>query len=251
MSELSDILDLSIVQADLGLEGDFPRQNRGFWGCFRFNPDMALVLRRLPKESSAQQPICIDYTEFVNRVAERNEIELDVLGKPRKMDRPIEVDDQVVECTPQFILRNIPKIEHYYDLERPPAFDVADMPRMEAEDQIREMHNTHIGKVEFIPVESTEFVSDFRSFLEEIFVLCPWDRITRQDPPEDNPWHIQYSTSKLAQDLLSRKNTLYIFSEKGMTKMAMKEYKRKEEKSDAQGSVPSGVPGGFHSYGPG
>ena len=242
-----NILDLSIIQSDLGLDGQFVHQNRGFWNCTHINDNMALCVRRLPKDVHVEHPICIDHAAFVEKIAELHTMELDSQSEPHHVERPVEVDDQVVECTPQFILRNIPKIEHYYDLERPLSFDLEDMPIVEAADLINEVRTTRVGKVDFIPVESTEFVDDFRSFLEEIFILCPWDQITRKAPAEDNPWHINHSVSKLARDLIARKNTLFIFTEGGMTKLGMKEYKPRETKSEPQEARPDFV----RSYGPG
>ena len=247
MCAVCDILDLSIIQADLGLDGDFNHQNRGFWQTAGMNPDMAVAVRKLPKDVHVESPVCIDHLAFVDKIADLHKIELDSQAEPKSIERPVEVDDQVVECTPQFILRNIPKIEHYYDLDRPLSFDLEDMPIVEAEDLLKEVRTTRVGKVDFIPVESTEFVDDFRSFLEEIFILCPWDQITRKEPTEDNPWHINNSVSKLARALIARKNTLFIFTEGGMTKLGMKEYKPRETKSEPQEAKPDFV----RSYGPG
>ena len=240
-------LDLSIIQADLGLTGNFSHQNRGFWHTAAMNPDMALAVRKLPKDVPVEQPVCIDHLAFVDKISELHQLELNSQAEPQEIDRPVDVDDQVVECTPQFILRNIPKIEHYYDLDRPLSFDLEDMPIVEAEDLLTEVRTTRVGKVEFIPVESTDFVDDFRAFLEEIFILCPWDQITRKEPEEDNPWHINNSVSKLARDLIARKNTLFIFSERGMTKVGMKEYKPRAQKSEPQEARPDFV----RSFGPG
>ena len=240
-------LDLSIIQADLGLGGSFVHQNRGFWKSASIHENMAVSVRKLPKDVHVEHPVCIDYIAFVDKIADLHKLELDSQAEPQKIERPVEVDDQVVECTPQFILRNIPKIEHYYDLDRPLSFNFEDMPMIEAEDLLKEVRTTRVGKVEFIPVESTEFVDDFRSFLEEIFILCPWEKITRQEPTEDNPWHINNSVSKLARDLIARKNTLFIFSESGMTKVGMKEYKPRETKSESHEVKPDFV----RSYGPG
>ena len=232
-------LDLNIVQIDLGPEtSSHIRPRNGFWYAAWFDPDMALAPRKLIKDVHIEHPLSRDYNEIVDKIADSHDIDLKTSAEPGTLDRPVEVDDQVAECTPQFILRNIPKIERYYDLERTLPFNLDDMPLLEAKDMIEEARNTHLGKIEFIPVESVNFLNDFRDFLEEIFVLCPWEQITRKEPDEDSPWNIKNSTSKLALDLLSRKNTLFIFGENGMTSMGMKEYKPRENKNDFQENRP-------------
>ncbi len=232
-------LDLSIVQVDLGPEsaGHF-RPRAGFWRAAWFDPEMALAPRKLITDVHIEHPLSPNYSEIVDKIADLHKVELKSAAEPENIDRPVEVDDQVAECTPQFILRNIPKIERYYDLDRPLSFNLDDMPLLEASDMIDEARHTRLGKVEFIPVESVNFLNDFRDFLEEIFVLCPWEQATRKEPDENSPWHIKNSTSKLALDLLSRKNTLFIFSEKGMTTMGMKDYKPREETNDLQDNRP-------------
>ncbi len=232
-------LDLSIVSVDLGSDAvSHHRPRRGFWRAAWFDPEMALVPRKLITEVHVEHPLSPNYTEIVDKIADLHKVELKSAAEPENIERPVEVDDQVAECTPQFILRNIPKVERYYDLDRPLSFNLDDMPFTEAKDMIEEAHHTHLGKIEFIPVESVDFLNDFRNFLEEIFVLCPWEQATRKEPDETSPWHIKNSTSKLALDLLSRKNTLFIFSEKGMTSMGMKDYKPREENNDFQENRP-------------
>ncbi|MBQ9244113.1 MAG: hypothetical protein IJ165_13005 [Proteobacteria bacterium] len=241
-------LDLSIVQIDLGPEKFVPHQrpSSGFWRASYADGDMAVGVRHLV-DIHIDKPISRDMSGFCDRIFELHKMDLESIAEPENIERPNEVDDQVVECTPQFILRNIPKIERYYDLDRVLPFEVTDMPKMEADDLLADAKKVHLGDIEFIEVESVNFINDFRSFLEEIFYLCPWDQITRQEPDEDSPWHIKNSTTKLAQDLLSRKNTLFIFSAKGMTQMGMKAYKPREEKNEPTEARPDFV----RSYGPG
>ena len=241
-------LDLSMVLCDLGPEVFKPGQiPRGFWQSAYANDNMALIPRKIIKEVHIEKPICIDFNQFADKIHELHQMELESSAEPVTNERPDEVDDQIVECTPQFILRNIPKIERYYDLDRATIFDIDDMPIVEAKDLIDEARNARIGDIEFIEVESVNFINDFRAFLEEIFYLCPWDQITKQEPTEDNPWHIKNSTTKLAQDLLSRKNKLFIFTEKGMTQIGMKAYKPRAEKDEP----PEARPNFVRSYGPG
>ncbi|MBQ9396485.1 MAG: hypothetical protein IJU23_13355 [Proteobacteria bacterium] len=230
-------LDLSIVQIDIGPEKwpEHHRPDSGFWRNAFADGEMALATRKLITEVHIEKPLSIDYTKFVEHIAELHVLELESGAEPTDMERPNELEDQVRECTPQFILRNIPKIEHYYDLERVLPFNVEDPPKMEAEDLLEEMRNAHVGKVEFGDYQSVKFVDDFRSFLEEIFYLCPWDQITRGEPDEDSPWHVKNSTSELAKDLLTRRNKLYIFTESGMKQSVMKSYEpRKKDDSPAE-----------------
>lgn len=235
--DLSDI-DLSIVCTDLGPEDLATRHSRphkGFWKWAFADGEMALVPRKLIKDVHIEKPISIDFGKFAAKVHELHQIELGSSAEPEDMERPCEIDDQVAECTPQFILRNIPKVERYYDLDRPLSFYLDDMPKTEAEDMLQEVRNAHLGDIEFIDVESVHFVDDFRAFLEEIFYLCPWEQITKGEPEADSPWHIDNSVSKLARDLLSRKNKLFIFTEKGMTQIGMKAFEPRKEKESGGG----------------
>ncbi len=234
-------LDLSIVCIDLGPEDlavRHQRPARGFWKWAFADGEMALVPRKLISEVHIEKPISVDFGAFADKIHELHQLELDSSVEAGTLERPNEVDDQVTECTPRFILRNIPKIEHYYDLDRPLSFNLDDMPLLEAEDLLDEVRNAKIGDIEFIDVESVHFVDDFRSFLEEIFYLCPWEQITKGEPEEDNPWHINNSTSKLAKELLTRKNKLFIFTEKGMTQIGMKAFQPRKEKEDTSGEGP-------------
>ena len=234
-------LDLSIVCTDLGPEDLSKRHHqpaKGFWKWAFADGEMALVPRKLVKDVHIEKPISADYGVFSDKIFDLHQLELESAAEPGTLERPNEVDDQVAECTPQFILRNIPKIEHYYDLDRPLSFNLDDMPRVEAEDLLSEVRDARIGDIEFIDVESVHFVDDFRAFLEEIFILCPWEQITKGEPEEDNPWHINNSTSKLAKDLLTRKNKLFIFTEKGMTQIGMKAFQPRKEKEDTSGEGP-------------
>lgn len=243
-------LDLSIVFADLGpvdLATRHRRPEKGFWRSAFADAEMAGATRRLPRSVHIETPICPDISKFVDRIFEIHKMELDSSAEPEQIERSGEVDDQLTECTPQFILRNIPKIERYYDLERSLYFDVMDLPFLEAKEMLEEARNTHIGKVEFVDVQSVNFVNDFRNFLEEIFYLCPWNQITKGEPSEDSPWNIKNSTAKLAIELLSRKNTLFIFSEKGMTQVGMKPLVPRKTKEEPGEKLPSFM----HSYGPG
>ena len=230
-------LDLSIVQIDIGPETwpEHHRPDKGFWRTAFADGNMALATRKLITEVHIEKPLSIDYGKFVEHISELHAIELDSNAEPTDIERPNELEDQVRECTPQFILRNIPKIERYYDLERVLPFNIEDPPKMEAEDLLEEMRNTHVGKVDFGDFQSIKFIDDFRSFLEEIFYLCPWDQITRGEPEEDSPWHINNSTSELAKDLLTRRNKLYIFTESGMKQSVMKAYEpRKKDDTPAE-----------------
>jgi hypothetical protein len=242
-------LDLSIVCCDLGPEV-FPKHHRpeaGFWRSAFVDADMALVPRQCPKSVHIETPLSRDHRIFAKKIADLHKLELDSIAKPQRHERPDEIDDQVCECTPQFILRNIPKIERYYDLERALPFDLDTTPLSEATDLVEEARSVKLEPIEFIKSESVNFINDFRAFLEEIFVLCPWEQISKTPPTEDSPWHLNNSTTDLAKDLVARKNKLFIFSAKGMTQVGMKEHKVKKEKTD---NMPP-KPAGFVSYGPG
>ena len=144
-------LDLSMVLCDLGPEtfkpGHIPP---GFWQSACADDDMALIPRKLLKDVHIENPICIDFNLFADKIHDLHQMELESSAEPVTHERPDEVDDQIVECTPQFILRNIPKIERYYDLDRATIFDIDDMPIVEAQDLIDEARNARIGDIEFI-----------------------------------------------------------------------------------------------------
>lgn len=239
------MLDLSIVAASLPPHAAPP--SSGFWKAASCDENMAILPRKIFPPLHVETKLFPEYDAIAQKIAEKNQNTVDPAENDIHYDSPAELDDQLAECTPQFILRNIPKIERYYDLDRTPPFDISDMPLLEAQDILDEAHHTHLGKVEFIPVESVQVFSDFATFLEEILTLCPWDQITRQTPDENNPWNLKYSTTQFARDLVSRKNTLFIFSEKGMTTMQMKDYKPQKEKPAPMNEQSESV----FSYGPG
>ena len=241
------ILDLSIIQANIN--ASLKDDTRGFYRLALVNDNMALSPRKAPTSVHIETKICPDHSVFVQYIVDKHRDEKEEVQAPT-YEIPCEVDDQLKECTPQFILRNIPKIEHYYDLERPLPFNLDDLPIREAVEELERGRNTHFDPPEFIDVKSIETINDFRVFLEEIFYLCPWEAITRHPPDEFSPWHPKHSRSQLAKELLASQNTLFIFSDKGMSKMGMKEYKPKEKKKSEE-NVPTSGGLGFATFGPG
>jgi hypothetical protein len=240
------ILDLSIVFANIN--ASLKDDTTGFYRLALVNDNMALVPRNATTSVHIENKICLDHSVFAQYIVDKHRDENQDV-QPPTYEIPVEVDDQLKECTPQFILRNIPKIEHYYDLERPLPFSLDDLPIREAIDEFNRARNTHFDPPEFIDIKSLEIVNDFTVFLEEIFYLCPWEAITRHPPDELSPWHPKHSRSQLAKDLLASQNTLFIFSDKGMSKMGMKDYKPKEKKKSEE-QIPSGGLG-FATFGPG
>ena len=241
---LQDILDVSIVFVDTALDG-----STGFWRSAHVDAEMACSVRR-PLEVHVLHSLSRDYDEFADQVAERHEHASGVGEKPARMDRPNDIDDAVAECTPQFILRNIPKVERYYDLERSLPFEVTDMPIVDAKALLDEVSHDHLDEIQYIEGENLKFINDFRVFLEEVIALCPWDQISRKPPTEDSPWHLKNSATQLARELLERKNTLFVFGTKGMTKMQMRDFDpEKEKKKSASSRSESGF--GMPTFGPG
>ena len=240
------ILDLTIIRANI--YASLKEDTRGFYRLALVNADMALVPRKAPTSVHVETRICPDHGVFASYIVDKHRDERQDIKAP-VYEIPCEVDDQLKECTPQFILRNIPKIEHYYDLERPLPFNLDDLPIKEALEAAKLGRTTRFDPPEFIDCKSLEIVNDFRVFLEEIFYLCPWEAITRHAPDDLSPWHPKHSRSQLALELLASQNTLFIFSDRGMSKMGMKAYQPKETKKAASG-VPSGGLG-FATFGPG
>lgn len=246
MSEThSEVLDPSILSIDLDMDA-----KEGFWHAVRMDADMACGVRRLI-HAEVLDDICRDHLIFSNYILDKHHEAPSLSDAPKNYDIPTEVDDYLCECTPQFILRNIPKIERYYDLERSLPFEIEDMPIVDAKAMIEEGRHAHLGEIQFIESENIKFINDFRVFLEEVFVLCPWGQITRTPPGEDSPWHLKNSVTQLARDLLGRKNTLFVFGTKGMTQMQMKDFdpekerKKLKESQGAQGGI------GMPTFGPG
>ncbi len=214
-------LDLSIIQVNI--EMDLSKDERRFYRVATIDQRMASTTRKPQPRVSIEIPLCRDHRDFAQYISKRHAQENDKLEE-LVYDRPVELEDQVRECTPQFILRNIPKIEHYYDLDRRLYFDEESLPVEEAFEAFQEAHTARFDPPEMPDFKSIAIINDFRVFLEEIFYLCPWDQIShpRRKPPEDSPWHPKYSNAQLAQYLLDAQNTLFIFSERGITTMATK-----------------------------
>ena len=103
--ELEKIIDLSIVQADIGTGN--VRQEKGFWRLALVVEDMAFGVRHLIDKVSVDRPICRDIASFVEKIATNHEHQSGVGGETIEFERPVEYDDYVAECTPQFILRNL------------------------------------------------------------------------------------------------------------------------------------------------
>ncbi len=248
-AELEKIIDLSIVQSDIGIAGSADSGRKSaFWRLAAADENMAFGIRNLIEKVCADRPICRDIAPFADKIATRNAHDSTVAGKPVAFERPPEFDDYVAECTPQFILRNIPKVERYYDLDRPLPFVLDDMPIDEAIADIEDVRQAKLDPPEFSDHDNIDFLEDFRTFLEEIFVLCPWDQITRKAPDENSPWHLKNSATKLAHELLERKNTFFVFGTRGMTTMQMGDYRHEKEKKQ-ETARPGGI--GMPTFGPG
>lgn len=246
--ELLDVLDLGMVCADLG-EGFSRASNaRGFWSFAQIDPDIAVAARRLLTIDHDKRSLAHDYGKFAESVFSRHSQEIGATDETRDYETPVELDDQLAECTPQFILRNIPKLERYYDMDRPLPFMIDDMPMVEALDDIEKVRDARLEPPEFSDHDNVEFLEDFRIFREEVFLLCPWEQVSRRAPDEDSPWHLKNSTSKLAKHMLEQKNTFFVFGTRGMTKMQLGDY-RPEEKKKQETPRPSGI--GMPTFGPG
>lgn len=215
---LIDVLDLTILCIDLSLDAD---EVSDFWRLSQVDLAMSGCLRKAPQSVGIESAICRDHAVFAKMIAKKHEEEG---PKAPSFKIPVEIDDQISECTPQFTLRNIPKLERYYDLTRRLNFEISDLPLELAKSDLDEVRNARIEAVEFIPVQSADIIDDYRIFLEEIFYLCPWDKITRRAPGPDSPWHISHSRTKLAQYLLERQNTLFIYSDRGTSKIGTKAF---------------------------
>jgi len=207
---------------DLGFDDGDGVQASGFWRLACVRSDFAVSLPGAPKDVPIEHPVCRDHGAFVEEIARRHVFEEASEGSSYRL--PPELDDQISECTPQFILRNISKLERYHDLSRMLSFNEEASPLESALEALAEVRGARIEPVQFAKIQSVEIVEDFRVFLEEIFYLCPWDQITRRAPDEDSPWHIKHSHAKLVQYLLDRQSTLFIFSEDRTTQIGTKPF---------------------------
>ncbi|MFA5624875.1 MAG: hypothetical protein WC966_07460 [Bradymonadales bacterium] len=211
-------LDLSILQISLppSHKPDRLSAMHPFWWRASLE-SMPLSLRKSIDSVNIEKTICLDHSTFSAKVIEK--IEDKLAAEPSPFPIPPQVDNQLAECTPQFSLRNIPKVERYYDLSRKPPFDIEELPLKELSQAIAEVHAAHIEPVEFIDFNSSGIITDFRVFIEEILYLCPWNEISRTAPPSESLWHISQSRAQLAKHLLDQKNSLYTYSYTGTHKI--------------------------------
>lgn len=225
------ILDLSIVCVNINTSVETDK--RRFYRIATLDDHMPCTQRKPQPRVSIELPLCTDHYKFAQYVFDRHKDETS--HKPVRFNRPYEMDDQLAECTPQFILRNIPKIEHYYDLDRRLYFNEETFPVIDAFDDCTSAHNARFDPPELPDFKSIAIINDFRVFLEEIFYLCPWDQIgkPRRKPSEESPWHPKYSRAQLAQYLLDAQNTLFIFSERGISQIATKPHEYVESANNA------------------
>lgn len=226
---LLESLDMSILGVDLSFDGD---KLSSFWRLSQVSADMAGSLRKSPKSVAVETIVCRDHGQFAELIARKHAEE--EAPKPPVFRTPPELDDQISECTPQFTLRNIPKIERYYDLTRRLNFEAGESPLELATADIEEVRNARIESVEFTQVQSADIIDDYRIFLEEIFYLCPWDQITRRAPEPDSPWHVSHSRAKLAQYLLDRQNTLFIYGDRGASRIGTKAFVPEESLAEGE-----------------
>ncbi len=158
--------------------------------------------------------ICRDHLAFLEEVVRETPTESPLEHK-KICDTPIELDDQLAEATPQFTLRNIPKIERYYDLDALPPFRYEDLPRVVAEDLVDQARSTRVEPAKFHKFTNMEILKDYRTFLQEILYLCPWENIPKGEVSEDNPWHIKHSYAKIAIDMQKNKDIFFVYGHEG------------------------------------
>lgn len=240
-----DDVDLSIVFTQLNPQHDAETLNP-FWRAVSVRETLPLSARKNFNPLHITNPICLDYGVFASKIAQIHELDISSTAEVKKIERPFVVDDQVAECTPQFILRNIPKIERYYDLDARLPFNLDDFPLDEITQEILDARNTRIEELEFPDHDSIAYVNDFRAFLEEIFYLCPWDHITKKAPPEDNPWHIKNSISKLAKDILENRHRVFIYTDKGVKPQTW----NRDDKKKSVETHANPLTQGLQSFGP-
>jgi len=163
-----------------------------------------------------------------------------------KTDIPWEVSEQMNERSPQFTLRNIPRVERSVDLERATLFDVTAMPKVDAEESLEEVRNAKIPKAEMMTFWSAQLLDDFRIFLEEILYLCPWETMPQgRKPPEPGSlWSLEHSRSTLTADLIGKADQVFLFGTHGgpttLARAKRKIEKRKRSAMDGGGFTPMG-----------
>lgn len=95
------------------------------------------------------------------------------------IQRPAYVDSAVTECTPQFSLRNIPRIE------RVVWFELMDWKYeqllTDPFEEINKVHTFEKEDIEWLNSWALEDIKENLRIREELFGLVPWEKITRRD----------------------------------------------------------------------
>ncbi len=152
----------------------------------------------------------------------------------RNQDVPFEVTSRLSEQTPQFTLRNLPRVERNVDLDRAIRFDEEDMPLLQAREQIQEVRDARFPRPDFATFWSAQLLDDFRIFLEEVLYLCPWEEMPRgsQTPDEDSTWSPTHSRATLTFELIKNKRSVFVFGHGGRPMVVERTTDRKTRERD-------------------
>jgi len=94
---------------------------------------------------------------------------------PRRMVEPPQNLDGLLEHkTPQFFLRNIPRIERF--VEDSPEFEVTEVRDREAEETLKSLRQMRYRRPEFLTEWNLERVTEFRKLWRRLFFEEDWTR---------------------------------------------------------------------------
>jgi len=96
-----DILDLSIVFADLGPKSDEDRAEQGFWRACCPDERMSLTGRKTFDAYHLDKPLSRDYGTFAAKIADLHKAELASIAEGKQIERPYVVRawDCCARCT--------------------------------------------------------------------------------------------------------------------------------------------------------
>lgn len=201
------------------------QRKRAFWGglssrgrWFSLRSDWTPTQRI--KDPTAALPIR-EYKLMTDERFEELQDPYSIVKEPKPVNVDWKIMDQLSQCTPQFFLRNIGRVERSIDLDDPPQFNVEKDAKLEAIKMIEEGRKAEIPKPEFADVWTTAFISDVNVFLEETLYLCPWEEIPsvrgRNAELKGTSWDPEYSRAQITRDLANRaqSGTLFVFARQG------------------------------------
>ncbi|MDX9723926.1 MAG: hypothetical protein RBU37_24465 [Myxococcota bacterium] len=146
-----------------------------------------------------------------------HQLEIHIATEKREVQTEYAVQSAMEEKSPQFFLRNVPRVQRDVELSQALRFDEDENERHRAYALIQEVREAHIPRPEMAEIWTSALSTDFRIFLEEVLFLCPWEEMPRQlaTPSEDSTWSPKHSRAKLTYELMDRKHKVFVFGHQG------------------------------------